>query len=211
MQKTFARIGVLKSLAAVAVIAVLAGCGANSAAPNSLAAGPSTSDYDYVIGPGDQLQLFVWKSPELSTNAVVRPDGKISIPLIEDIQAAGRTPTVLAHDIRDHLADYVHDPIVTVMPTLFIGQFDRQIRVIGEAAKPSAFAYRSDMTVLDVMIQVGGLTTFAAGDRAVIVRKVKGQQMSFNVRLDSLVRDGDVSANVPMAAGDILIIPESWF
>jgi polysaccharide export outer membrane protein len=201
----------LKCLTAAGIVILAAGCADNTAAPGHMNQAKSGSDYNYVIGPGDQLQLFVWKSPELSTTATVRPDGKISIPLIEDIQAAGRTPTSLGHDIRDRLAEYVHDPIVTVMPMLFVGPFDHQIRVIGEAVKPRAFSYRADMTVLDVMIEVGGLTTFAAGNRAEIVRKVDGKQEILTVRLDSLVKDGDVTANVPMVAGDILIIPESWF
>jgi len=188
---------------------LVAGCSHQVAAPMQVAASPA--DYNYVIGPGDQLQLFVWKNPELSTTIFVRPDGKISLPLIDDIQAGGRTPTQLSTEIHDRLTDYVTDPIVTVMPTLFVGPFDHQVRVIGEATKPRALPYRSKMTALDVMIEVGGLTTFAAGNRAVIVRQVNGQQQSFNVKLDNLVRDGDISANVPMLAGDILIIPESWF
>jgi polysaccharide export outer membrane protein len=191
-------------------VLLIASCAATSPAPN-LATMKTSSDYEYVIGAGDQLQLFVWKSPELSTTTVVRPDGKISIPLVEDIQAAGKTPTLLAHEIRDRLTAYVHDPIVTVMPTLFVGPFDHQVRVVGEATKPRAFAYREDMTVLDVMIEVGGLTEFAAGNRAEIVRNQNGHQSTIVVRLNDLVKDGDVSANVPMAPGDILIIPESWF
>jgi polysaccharide export outer membrane protein len=204
-------VGVFRICAVAAFALIVASCASYPAAPAQLAAPVSASSNDYVIGPGDHLQLFVWKSPELSTTTVVGPDGKISLPLIEDIQAAGQTPTSLGHAIRDRLTDYVHDPIVTVMLTTFTGQFNRQIRVIGEAAKPSAFVYSSDMTVLDVMIAVGGLTDFAAGNRAVIVRNVNGRETSFGVKLDSLIRDGDVSANVPMAAGDILIIPESFF
>ncbi len=205
----FKRCGLI--LSALTALAMAAGCAGRTDAPHLGSAGPAATHYDYIIGPGDQLQVFVWKSPDLSTTIVVRPDGMISLPLVEDIEAAGRTPTSLGHAIRERLAVYVHDPIVTVMPVSFGGPFDHQIRVIGEAAKPSAFAYRADMTVLDVMIEVGGLTNFAAGNRAVIVRRVNGQEESFGVKLDSLVRDGEVSANVPMAPGDIVIIPESWF
>jgi polysaccharide export outer membrane protein len=189
-------------------------CSSYAPAPDNLGGGAGTgapSPYDYLIGPGDRLQLFVWKTPELTTTTVVRPDGKISLPLVEDIQAAGKTPTTLSREIHDRLAKYIQDPVVTIMPTSFVGQFAQQVRVIGEAAKPSALSYRSEMTVLDVMIEVGGLTDFAAGNRAEIVRKVDSRPVSFRVRLDSLVRDGDVSANVPMLPGDILIIPESWF
>jgi len=197
------------SLPIITEALLMTGCaGPGAAPPPSAAEGPA---YHYVIGAGDQLQLFVWKSPDLSTTLTVRPDGMISLPLIEDIQAAGRTPTMLGHDITQRLAVYVHDPIVTVMVVSFGGPFDHQIRVIGEAAKPRAFAYRSDMTVLDVMIEVGGLTNFAAGNRAVIVRTINGHESSFGVKLDNLVRDGDVSANVAMAPGDIVIIPEAWF
>jgi len=197
-------------LTVAAAVLLIAGCTGKTPGPG-LATSKAPSNYEYVIGAGDQLQLFVWKSPELSTTTIVRPDGKISIPLVEDIQAAGKTPTVLAHEIHDRLADYVHDPIVTVMPTLFVGPFDHQIRVIGEATKPRAFAYRADMTILDVMIEVGGLTEFAAGNRAEIVRSADGHQTTIGVRLNDLVKDGDVTANVAMAPGDILIIPESWF
>lgn len=193
----------------LALAVLMTGC-ATPVAPPPPAAGAAPA-YHYVIGAGDQLQLFVWKSPDLSTTLTVRPDGMISLPLIEDIQAAGRTPTVLRQDIATRLAVYLHDPIVTVMVVSFGGPFDHQIRVIGEAAKPRAFAYRIDMTALDVMIEVGGLTNFAAGNRAVIVRTINGHESSFGVKLDNLVRDGDVSANVAMAPGDIVIIPESWF
>ncbi len=199
-------------LAAAVALAGCAGAPGTSGQRAGAVPPPTTGDsYEYVIGPGDELQLFVWKNPELSTTTHVRPDGKISLPLIEDIQAAGRTPTSLGREIRDRLADFVHDPVVTVMPISFVGPFDQQVRVIGEAAKPQAFAYRANMSVLDVMIAVGGLTDFAAGNRAIIVRKVEGRDVSVGVRLDSLIRDGDMSANVPMAAGDILIIPQSWF
>jgi len=211
MQIGYQAFGIQNCLALAVLASLMSGCGSDTAVSGRGTALGAAPGYDYVIGADDNLQLFVWKNPELSVTTAVRPDGKISLPLIEEIQAAGRTPVDLAHEIRDRLADYVHDPIVTVMPTTFVGPFNRQIRVIGEAAKPRAFTYRLDMTVLDVMIEVGGLTEFAAGNRAVIIRKEKGREISLGVKLDNLIRDGDVSANVPMVAGDILIIPQSWF
>ncbi len=143
---------------------------------------------------------------------VVRPDGKISVPLIDDMQAAGRTPTDLAKSITQVLSEYIQDPKVTVLVNNFVGPFDRQIRVVGEAARPQAIPYRRNMTVLDVMIAVGGLTEFAAGNRAVIVRHDPGgSQVSYQIRLNSLLRHGDVSANAYVLPGDVIIIPQSWF
>jgi len=169
-------------------------------------------DSAYLIGPTDQLQIFVWRQPELSSNVTVRPDGKISVPLIDDLQAADRTPTQLAAAIGDILKEYIQDPKVTVLVTNFVGPFDRQIRVVGEAAEPRAIPYRRNMTVLDVMIQVGGLTQYAAGNRAVIVRKTPdGKRESLRVRLDDLLKDGNVKANAYVLPGDVIIIPESFF
>lgn len=166
---------------------------------------------NYQIGPGDTVQVFVWRNPELSSTVPVRPDGRISTPLIEDMQAAGKTPTTLARDIEKVLAKYVQQPIVTVIPSSFIGPFSQQIRVVGEAAEPRAIPYRQQMTVLDVMIEVGGLTDFAAGNRARIIRRDNGRQTTYRARLDDLLKEGDVTANVEMAPGDIVIIPQSWF
>src|SRR5579872_235687 len=165
----------------------------------------------YRIGPGDNLDIFVWQNPQLSVKVPVRPDGKISIPLVQDVEALGRTPSVLAHDIAERLKAYVKDPNVTVIVSSFVGPFSQQIRVIGEAAKPQAIPYRSNMTILDVMIEVGGLTRFAAGDRSVIVRNVNGQHQTIRARLDSLVNDGDVRDNIAMRPGDIVIIPQRYF
>jgi polysaccharide export outer membrane protein len=166
----------------------------------------------YIIGPNDSLNIFVWRQPELTTPVIVRPDGKISVPLIEDLQAAGRTPTELSQDITRVLSEYIQDPKVTVIVTNFVGPFERQIRVVGEATQPAAIPFRRNMTILDVMIAVGGLTEFAAGNRAVIVRKGRdGQEQTFRVRLDDLLRDGDVGANTPVFPGDVIIIPQSWF
>ena len=141
----------------------------------------------------------------------VRPDGRISVPLIEDLPAAGKTPTALARDIESVLKEYVQDPIVTVIVTGFVGPFSQQVRVVGEATQPQALPYREKITVLDVMISVGGLTEFAAGNRAVVVRQAGGDEQAFRVRLDDLLRDGDISANVALLPGDVLIIPQSWF
>jgi polysaccharide export outer membrane protein len=166
---------------------------------------------EYVIGAGDTLQIFVWRNPEVSVTVPVRPDGKISTPLVEDMVAAGKTPTQVAREIEHVLAGYLKEPLVTVIVTAFSGSFQQQIRVVGEVAHPSALMYRANMSLLDVMIQVGGLTDFAAGNRASIVRNFGGQQQQFSVRLNDLVRSGDVKANVPVMPGDIIFVPESWF
>lgn len=197
--------------AAILISGTLTACSNLAKAPETVPPSATAEAANYLIGPGDQLHIFVWRNPELSTTVPVRPDGKISIPLIDDLRAAGRTPTDLAREIEKSLAQYVQNPIVTVMVTEFVGPPNQQIRVIGEAAKPQALPYRAEMTILDVLISVGGLTEFAAGNRAVLVRTINGKRQTLAVRLDDLVKDGDVSANVPVAPGDILIIPQSWF
>ena len=165
----------------------------------------------YLIGPGDTLNVVVWRNPELSVTVPVRPDGKITTPLVEDLQASGKTPNQIARDIEKVLSRYVQDPVVTVMITTFAGPYSQQIRVIGEAAKPQALAYRENMTLLDVMIAVGGITDFAAGNRASILRTEGGKSFQFGVLLNDLIRRGDLSANVEMRPGDVLIIPQSYF
>ncbi|MBK1670163.1 sugar ABC transporter substrate-binding protein [Rhodovibrio sodomensis] len=164
----------------------------------------------YRIGPGDGLQIFVWRNPDLTRNVTVRPDGRITIPLINDLKANGKTPTALARDIEKELATYIQDPLVTVIVNSFSGTFQQQVRVVGAATQPQAIPYRANMTLLDVMIRVGGLTEFAAGDRAKLIRVVDGEQKEFSVELDSLVRDGEISENVAMRPGDVLIIPETF-
>ena len=166
---------------------------------------------DYLIGPGDNLQVFVWRNPELTATVPVRPDGRISVPLVEDMPAVGKTPSALARDLEGVLKQYVQEPIVNVIVTSFVGPFAQQVRVVGEAAKPQAIPYLANMSVLDVMINVGGLTRFAAGNRAVIVRQAQGKQLEERVRLDDLLKDGDVTANVKMLPGDILIVPQTYF
>ncbi|WP_090701724.1 XrtA/PEP-CTERM system exopolysaccharide export protein [Nitrosomonas aestuarii] len=166
---------------------------------------------DYLIGPGDNIDIIVWRNPEISMAVPVRPDGKITTPLVEDLPASGKTSTQLARDIEETLSKYIQEPVVTVVVTQFVGPYSEQIRVIGEAAEPQALAYRENMTLMDVMIAVGGITDFAAGNRARIIRAVDGEQKQFSVRLNDLIRDGDISANVPMLQGDVLVIPESFF
>ena len=166
---------------------------------------------EYRIGSDDSLQIFVWRNPELSTDVPVRPDGRITIPLIEDLPATGKTPTELARDIEKKLSTYIQDPIVTVMVRNFVGPFQDRIRVVGEATQPQTLPYRSTMTLLDVMIAVGGLTDFADGNRATITRTVDGSQKQYRVRLDDLLRDGDLTANVEIKPGDVVVIPEAWF
>ena len=167
--------------------------------------------HDYLIGPGDNVDIIVWRNPEVSMAVPVRPDGKITTPLVEDLPASGKTSTQLARDIEEALSKYIQQPVVTVVVTEFIGPYTEQIRVIGEAAKPQALPYREEMTLMDVLIEVGGITDFAAGNKARIVRNINGKQHQFSVRLNDLIRDGDISANVPMQQGDVLVIPESFF
>jgi polysaccharide export outer membrane protein len=165
----------------------------------------------YIIGAGDSIQIFVWHNADLTAHVPVRPDGRVSIPLVEDIPCAGKTPTQLARDIEQILRKYVQDPIVTVIVDSFVGLPSQQIRVVGEAAQPKALPYRADMTVLDAMIAVGGLTQYAAGNRAKLTRNVNGRPVTTTVRLQDLLQDADLSANVPVQPGDILIIPQSFF
>ena len=166
---------------------------------------------EYSIGPGDSLQIFVWDHEDLSTTVQVRPDGRISTPLVEDLQAAGRTSTQLARDIEEVLKEYVRTPVVTVIMQGFVGEGGQQVRVIGEAVSPQALQFRQGMTALDVMIEVGGLSEFAAGNRAKIVRKTGDGEIEIKVRLDDLINKGEVEENVRMQPGDVLIIPQSFF
>jgi polysaccharide export outer membrane protein len=195
----------------------LSGCGGDVPAgpiPRSgFAAMSSRAPDAYVIGAGDQLSVFVYHNPDLSEASVaVRPDGKISTPLVEDMVAAGKTPTQLARELERRLSKYVQDPNVTVIVRGFVGPADRQVRVIGEATDPVAIPYREHLTLLDVMIATHGLTKYAAGNRAVIARLgADGTQQSIKVRLSDLIKDGDISQNMEMKPGDTLIVPQSWF
>jgi len=168
--------------------------------------------YEYVLGPGDVLDIFIWRNAELNTAGVpIRPDGNISAPLVDEIVAAGKTPKALAREIEQKLTHFIKNPYVTIIVREFSGALKDQIRVVGEAATPSALPYRTRLSLLDVMIAVGGLTEFAAGNRAKIVRITKNGETQIPVRLADLLRDGDISANIQMVPGDIVIIPESWF
>jgi polysaccharide export outer membrane protein len=169
------------------------------------------NSYKYLIGAGDVLNIFVWRNPEVSGSFIVRPDGMITTSLVEDIEVSGKTPTALAREIEKILSTYLRDPIVTVTVNNFVGPFSEQIRVIGEAAQPQAISYTQHMTLLDVMIQVGGLTEFADGNNAVLVRIESGQQKQYGIMIDQLLKNGKISANVDMLPGDIIIIPEAWF
>ncbi len=196
----------LQLLGAICVAAFLFGCASTYPPAPSSAASP---DYNYVIGPGDTVNIVVWRNPELSMSVPVRPDGKITTPLVEDLPAMGRDATTLARDIEKALGKFIRDPVVTVIVTNFVGPYSEQIRVIGEAAKPQVLPYKQQMTLLDVMIAVGGITDFADGNSASILRSSEGKQ--YTVRLKDLLKRGDVSANVQMKPGDVLVIPQSWF
>ena len=182
------------------------GGGARAVADSGASVGP-----DYQIGPGDQLQIFVWRHSDVSTAVPVRPDGRISTPLVEDMQAAGKTPTELARDIEGVLAEYIKSPVVTVIVTGFVGELTNKVRVVGQAAQPRSIPYRQNLTLLDVLIEVGGLTDLAAGRRAKIIRRNGGEMIEINVRPDVLLDKGDLRANVEMRPGDVLIIPEARF
>ncbi len=175
---------------------------------------PSVSqapDYDYVIGAGDSLNIFVWGNNELSTSVTVRPDGKITTRLVEDIPASGRTSTQLAREIEEAYGKYVKSPVVSVIVDSFVGVPTQQVRVVGEAANPLSIPYNKHMSLLDLMIAVGGLSDFADGNGSVLIRNYSGAQEIFNLRIEDLIRDGDISANTHMMPGDIIIIPEAWF
>lgn len=196
------------ALAALAVL-VLSACSSTGKFPPA----PTKvegKDYSYIIGPGDSLNIVVWRNPELSMSVPVRPDGKIAAPLVDELMAQGKNSVELARDVEKVLGKYVRDPIVTVMVSGFVGPYDQQIRIVGEAARPQALPFKNDMSLLDVMIAVGGLTDFADGNGASILRTGEGNKQ-YSVRIKDLLKRGDVSANVQMRPGDILIIPQSFF
>ena len=192
-------------LAAIALV----GCASGPALPPAPVSA-AVQDYTYIIGAGDNLNIIVWRNPELSMSVPVRPDGKIAAPLVDEMMAQGKTPVQLARDVEEVLGKYVRDPVVTAMVTGFVGPYSEQIRVVGEAARPQALPYKLNMTMLDLMIAVGGLTDFADGNKATILRTSEGNKQ-YSVRLQDLIKRGDVSANVDIKPGDILIIPESLF
>ena len=196
----------LRLVALALSVAAMAGCSSYPPAP-ALA---SDASYNYVIGPGDTVNIVVWRNPELTMSVPVRPDGKITTPLVEDLPALGKDATTLARDIEKTLSRFIREPVVTVVVTRFVGPYSEQIRVIGEAARQLTLPYKQKMTLLDVMIEAGGITDFADGNGATILRTQEGNKQ-YRVRLADLIKDGDVTANVEMRPGDVLIIPQSWF
>ena len=200
-------------LVALGLVALLGACAGFPSDTPPLPPAPvasNTGDYSYIVGAGDNLNIIVWRNPELSLSVPVRPDGKISAPLVDEMAVQGKTSVQIAREVEKELSKYVRDPIVTVIVTSFVGPYSEQIRVVGEAAKPQFLSYKQDMTLLDVMIAVGGLTDFADGNAATILRTGDGNKQ-YAVRLKDLIKRGDVSANIEMRPGDILIIPEGYF
>ena len=197
-------------LTIAASVLALTGCGTFSSGVPAAPPAAASADYSYVIGAGDNLNIIVWRNPELSLTVPVRPDGKVSAPLVDELMAQGKTPPELARDVEKKLSTYVRDPVVTVIVTGFVGPYSEQIRVVGEAARPLALPYKQKMTLLDVMIAVGGLTDFADGNKAILQRASDGNKQ-YAVRLKDLIKRGDLSANVEMRPGDTLIIPQSFF
>jgi polysaccharide biosynthesis/export protein len=210
----------MKTLGFLGSLTVLAACAASAAepavatapaaAPSIASAAPTAASADYMIGPGDTLQVFVWRNPDLTVIVPVRPDGKISTPLVEDMVAVGKTPSQLARDIEKALAVYVKSPEVNVIVTLPASAFS-QVKIIGQVLHPQAVPYRNGMTVLDAVLAVGGLTQFAAGNRAHLVRNVNGKSQELKVKLGALVNDGDMNQNLALQPGDVLVVPESRF
>ena len=205
-------------LAGTAVAAMaLTGCAGNSSGPQlppaSFVAMQEGPGEEYVIGPLDELTVFVWRNPELGANVQVRPDGRITTPLITDMPAVGKTPSMLAEDIKLQLSQYIQEPLVSVIVNKFAGTFSQQVRVVGATEKPASLPYRANMTLLDAMIAVGGLSEFAAGNRAKLIRfdKELGRQREFALRLGDLLKKGESRANVMLMPGDVIIIPESTF
>jgi polysaccharide biosynthesis/export protein len=197
----------LRMLAALS-IPFLAACSGTVPAPSPAEGSPAPT---YVIGPGDSLNIFVYRSPELSVDVPVRPDGRVSMPLVPDIEAAGPTPTPLAAEVTARLRQYVREPVVSVIVKTFVGQSSDLVRVIGEATQPIAIPYREGMTLLDMLVASRGLTRYAAGDRSRLIRRTEAGQESIPIRLSSLLRDGDISQNRALRPGDTIIIPQSWF
>lgn len=190
-----------------AAAAVVAGCATRFPPAPAQAASPA---YRYIIGPGDMVNIFVFRNPELSMTVPVRPDGRIAAPLVEDLVAIGKDSTTLARDIEQALSKVIRDPVVNVVVTTFVGPYSEQVRVVGEATRPQVLPYKASMTLLDVMIAVGGITDFADGNGASILRTSQGNKQ-YSVRVRDLLKRGDVSANVELVPGDVLIIPQAWF
>lgn len=205
------QIAVISSI--FALFGTLAGCSSSNLPQATTYPSMTTSveDYQYLIGPGDRLRIFVWRHPDISGTFLVRPDGKVTTSLVEDVPVAGKTPTQLARELEESLSTYINSPRVTVSVDDFAGPFSEQVRVIGEAGNPRAVNYSQQMTLLDLMIAVGGLTEFAAGNSAKLIRTVDGKQVSYEINIDDLVKYGEIEENVDILPGDIVIIPEAWF
>ncbi|MDO8287613.1 MAG: polysaccharide export protein [Parvibaculum sp.] len=192
------------------LVGLVAACAGFSSAYPPAPVAAATPDYNYIVGAGDSLNISVWRNPELSMSVPVRPDGKVTMPLVDELVAQGKTSVEIAREVEKVLSKLVRDPVVTVIVTGFVGPYSEQIRVVGEAAKPQALPYKQNMTLLDVMIAVGGLTDFADGNGASITRASEGDRR-YSVRIKDLIKRGDISANVEVKPGDILIIPQGWF
>ena len=205
----FARTAFL-CVVATLTLGLLSACAMGSRAHPPAPISAATTDYNYIVGAGDTLNIIVWRNPELSMSVPVRPDGKVSTPLVDELVAQGKTSVEIARAVEKALSQLVRDPVVTVIVSGFVGPYSEQIRVVGQATRPQALPYTKNMTVLDVMIAVGGLTDFADGNAASITRASEGDKR-YSVRLKDLVKQGDISANVQMKPGDILIIPQGWF
>lgn len=203
----------IKAIVAFGLLYLLVGCSTPTLPPATIHQSNTVdvSSYKYLIGAGDVLNIFVWRNPEVSGTFVVRPDGMITTSLVEDIPVSGKTPTELARTIEEILSTYLRDPVVTVTVSDFVGPFSEQIRVIGEAAEPKSINYNQNMTLLDVMIRVGGLTEFADGNDAVLVRIENGKQKQYDIFIEDLIKNGKIEANVDVLPGDIIVIPETWF
>ena len=212
----FSRYSSLLASCAMASLA-LSGCAGAGNGPQlpaasfvSMQEGPGE---DYIIGPLDELTIFVWRNPELGAKVQVRPDGRITTPLITDMPAVGKTPKMLADDITLQLSQYILDPLVSVIVNKFAGTYSQQVRIIGATGKPASLPYRANMTLLDAMIAVGGLSEYASGNRSKLIRfdKETGKQKEYGLRLGDLLKKGDSKANVMLMPGDVIIIPESQF
>ena len=208
---------VLVLLGSMSLVLALSGCGAGASGPQleparfvAMQEGPGE---EYVIGPLDELTIHVWRNEELGAEVQVRPDGRITTPLVADMPAVGKTPTMLAEDIRLQLSQYIEEPLVTVIVNEFAGTFSQQVRIVGATEQPASLPYRANMTLLDAMIAVGGLSEYAAGNRAKLIRfdRQSGQQQEYALRLSDLLRRGESEANVMLHPGDVIIIPESMF
>lgn len=215
MNDSHRKLIVLRSITVIGVLTLLFSCSFTENFDSAISVDDLPKgeiDFDYRIAPGDRLDIFVWRNKEISSTGIpVRPDGKISAPLITNLAASGKTPSELANDIEEILAEYIRDPFVTVTVMGITGEYAQQVRVVGEAANPIAIPYSKNMTLLDVMIRVGGLTEFAAGNKSTLVRNIDGQEKAIRVKLDDLINGGEIAQNIQILPGDILIIPESMF